>query len=277
MKFWAYTRLALRIIWGNKLRSFLTLLGIIMGVFSVTVMYGIGVGLKGYVEKQFAELGSNVLFVWAELEETGKLSERERTARPIKQEDVFALRRGAHYIRRVAPVVEMHQVGGRFGTRGMKSSVTGVTPEYEFVRNFQVKEGRFIGSDDVDLGRRVAVIGADVLEKVFLNRNPLGKHVKVNGVEFQVVGVLRKKGTGRGGGEFGSEDNTVLLPISVVQQKFLGIDHYHYLVVEAESLEEIGAAEDEIRGILRRKRGIPTGEPDEGGIFWRNFSSKPAC
>ncbi|MHA2609733.1 MAG: ABC transporter permease [bacterium JZ-2024 1] len=267
MKFWAYIRVAFRIIWGNKLRSFLTLLGIIMGVFSVTVMYGIGVGLKGYVQKQFAELGSNVLFVWAEMQETGKLTERKRAARPMKQEDVTALRRGAHYIRRVAPVVEMYQAVARFGTRGMKTSVSGVTPEFEYVRNFRVEQGRFIGSDDVALGRRVAVIGADVLEKVFLNRNPLGRHIKVNGVEFQVVGVLRKKGTGRGGGEYGSEDNVVLLPISVVQQKFLGIDYYHYLVIEAESLEKIAGAEDEIRAILRRKRGIPPGEPDTFTIF----------
>ncbi|MFN4183036.1 MAG: ABC transporter permease, partial [bacterium] len=202
MKFWAYIKVALRIIWGNKLRSFLTLLGIIMGVFSVTVMYGIGIGLREFVRKEFAEMGSNVLFVWAEMQETGKLTERKKVARPMKQEDVSALRRGGRSILRVAPVVEMFQAVARFGTRAMKTSVTGVTPEYQFVRNFQVRQGRFIGADDVSLGRRVAVIGTDVLEKIFLNRDPLGLHIKINGVEFQVVGVLRKKGTRRGGEEF---------------------------------------------------------------------------
>ncbi len=267
MKWAMYARLAVRMVWGHKLRSFLTLLGIIMGVFSVVVMYGIGSGLKNYVEKQFVEMGSNVLFVWAEILETGKLVERRRVFQPIKKEDVDALRRGATRIRRVAPVVEMEQAVVRYGTRGMKSRISGITPEFEFARNFQHEEGRFISPEDVALARRVVVVGKDVVKKVFLNRNPIGRDVKVNGVEFQVVGILREKGTARGGGGFGSEDNILLIPISVAQQKFLGTDDYHYLVIEAGSLEEILPAEEEVRAILRRQRNISAGEPDDFTIF----------
>lgn len=259
-------RLAFRVILSHKLRSFLTLLGIIMGVFSVVVMQGIGFGLKKYVEEQFAELGSNVLFVWAGRLETGNLAQGWREAKPMRREEVLAIERSAPLVTAVAPVVQINFVLAKSGNRGLRVEVIGATPEYERVRNAGVEDGRFIDNGDVLAGRRVAVVGQDVVTKVFRGRTPIGKDLKINGISYRVVGVLKKKAAG--GESFRSPDAEVIIPITVAQSRFRNsADHYDFLSVQAVSYDRINQAEEEVRKALRRARDLKASEPDDFTIL----------
>lgn len=259
-------RLAFRVILSNKVRSFLTLLGIIMGVFSVVVMQGIGFGLKKYVQDQFAELGSNVLFVWAGRLETGNLAQTAREAQPIRREDVLAIQRQAPSVVAVAPVVEIPFVLAKVGNRGLRVQVSGVTPEYERVRNASVEVGRFIDNGDVMAGRRVVVIGQDILKKVFRGKTPIGEELKLNGIAYRVIGVLKKKTAG--GEDFRSPDAVALIPITVAQARFRdSSENYDYLSIEAVSYDKIIQAEEEIRKALRRARSLKASQPDDFTIF----------
>jgi putative ABC transport system permease protein len=259
-------RLAFRVIMSNKLRSFLTLLGIIMGVFSVVVMQGIGFGLKKYVQDQFAELGSNVLFVWAGRLETGNLAQGAREAKPMRREDVLAIHRQAPSVIAVAPVLENHFILAKSGNRGLRVQVIGATPEYERVRNAAVETGRFLDAGDVMAGRRVAVVGQDIVKKVFRGRTPIGEELKLNGIAYRVVGLLKKKTAGGEG--FQSPDAVAIIPITVAQARFRdSSDDYDYLSIEAVSYDKIIQAEEEVRKALRRVRSLKASEADDFTVF----------
>ncbi len=261
-------RIALRAIVSNKLRSFLTLLGIIFGIFSVVVMVGIGAGLQGHVAKQFQELGANLLFVYEGGESTGQTLELKRTPRHIDEEDVQAILREATEVRRIAPEVDFPATLKK-ESYGMNVEVRGVTPEFEFVRSFPVQRGmgRFLTDSDVAGKARVAVIGRKVYEKLFRGRNPVGEDLKINGVSFKVIGVLAEKGDQDA---FSAADNVVLIPVTTAQQRFLEIHFYHFLNVEARSFEGMNRAEEQIRYILRRQHVLSGAEKDDFSIFSMN-------
>ncbi|MHA2620265.1 MAG: ABC transporter permease [bacterium JZ-2024 1] len=265
-RIWSAIRLAFRLIMSNKLRSFLTLLGIIMGVFSVVVMQGIGFGLKTYVEQQFAELGSNVMFVWSGRLETGSLAQGVREAKPMTREDVLAIQRQAPSVIAVAPVVETSFVLAKAGNRGLRVQVIGVTPEYQRVRNAGVEAGRFVDNGDVIAGRRVVVVGQDIVKKIFRGRTPMGEDLKLNGISYRIVGVLKKKSAGGEG--FQSPDAVAIIPISVAQSRFKdSSENYDYISVQAESYDKIIQAEEEVRKALRRVRALKASEPDDFTIL----------
>ncbi len=246
---------ALQSVGGNKLRSLLTLLGIVIGVAAVISLMSIGRGVQVSVTSFIQDLGTNILFVSPS---TGSLT----------LDDAYALVDPvlAPSVDQVAPEINAFgnvTVIDEFGARTISGEITGVTPEYREVRGYEVDIGDFVGLPHVINASDVAVLGAQASVDLYGGRNPVGRRIKVNGRQMTVIGVLES----RGGGAFSFEDNRVLIPITTAFRRIsadrtvegvAGVDTISVLVEDVEDMER---AENEVGRILRLRHRI-TDEDD---------------
>ena len=246
---------ALQSVGGNKLRSLLTLLGIVIGVAAVISLMSIGRGVQVSVTSFIQDLGTNILFVSPS---TGSLT----------LDDAYALVDPvlAPSVDEVAPEINAFgniTVIDEFGARTISGEITGVTPEYREVRGYEVDIGDFVGIPHVINASDVAVLGAQASVDLYGGRNPVGRTIKVNGRQMTVIGVLES----RGGGAFSFEDNRVLIPITTAFRRIsadrtvegvAGVDTISVLVADVENMER---AENEVSRILRLRHRI-TNEDD---------------
>ena len=248
---------ALESVSSNKLRSALTILGIVIGVGAVIAMLAVGNGAQETITGSISGIGSNLLFVFRG-NQTTELSHVE----PLTMDDATALldQFQAPSIDKVAPIISDN---GKvtYGGESTSTSITGVTASYAAVRNFKVSEGEFI-TDAQDLGRAsVAVIGVDVADKLFDRRDGLvGETIRIEGQPFRIIGVLESKG----GGSFGSEDNVVMVPFSTAQARLIrrSRDNVDTIFVSVLKPELMTQAKDEISQILRTRHRTKVGEDD---------------
>ncbi len=241
----------------NKLRSGLTILGIVIGVAAVIAMLGIGRGAEASITGSIQGIGTNLLFVF-----TGG-SEEIRNPKPLTLADAEALSDflAAPSIEHVAPAL----IGNgevSFGGEATVTEITGVTPDYSLVRNYDVAEGEFISEGHM-LGRSsVALLGPEVAEALFGRSEGLvGETIRIEGQPFRVIGVLESKG----GGSFGSEDDRVMVPLTTAQARLLqrsGRDRVDVILVQAASADAVPAATEEIAQILRTRHRTPIGADD---------------
>jgi putative ABC transport system permease protein len=270
MQIWESVRIALRALTANKMRSILTMLGIIIGVGAVIALLSVGHGFERYITEQFQNLGTNLLFVFSgQLESGGAGSARVGRQRfqPLTMGDAEALADPFQ----VPDVVAVASEYGRSGTvvRGkleMSTSISGVTPEYQSVRNFNPVEGEFIAQEHVNGRSRVAVIGDTVAKELFEEYEyPIGQTIKLNDVPFKVIGVLEEKG----GGGFGDEDSVVLIPISTAQTRLfnagsvrgdLVVSVIYVRVVSQEKMSEVA---DRMTEVLRERHRISFKDDDD--------------
>jgi len=265
--------IALRSLAVNKLRSILTMLGIIIGVGAVIALISVGQGFESFINQQFASLGTNLLFVVpGQLDNSGPGSARSsRNAQPLTMGDAEALR-DLFRVPDVSAVAPVYSSGGLVvaGKRDTFSTVDGVTPEYGPVRNFQMLEGEFITENDVSGRSRVALLGARVVERLFPDEPPItiiGRTIKINDVPFRVKGVLKEKGSSGGFG--GDEDNVVLIPISTAQSRLFSapVVHGSYVVsvifAQVTSEDLMDTAADEISQVLRERHRISFKDDDD--------------
>ena len=241
---------ALQSVGGNKLRSLLTLLGIVIGVAAVISLMSIGRGVQVSVTSFIQDLGTNILFVSPS---TGSLT----------LDDAYALVDPvlAPSVDQVAPEINAFgnvTVIDEFGARTISGEITGVTPEYREVRGYEVDIGDFVGLPHVINASDVAVLGAQASVDLYGGRNPVGRRIKVNGRQMTVIGVLES----RGGGAFSFEDNRVLIPITTAFRRIsadrtvegvAGVDTISVLVEDVEDMER---AENEVGRILRLRHRI---------------------
>ncbi len=262
-------RIALRGLLANKLRSALTMLGIIIGVGAVIALLSVGQGLEHYVTGQFQGLGSNLLFVMP-----GNLDESQR--RTGGGTRIVSLTYGdARAIAdplNVSGVVDvapeyMGNVWAVYGSEETRTSVSGVTPEYADVRNFYADEGEFITEEAVSGRSRVAVIGQKVAEELFPSDvYPIGQVIKLNQVPFRVIGILEKKG---GGGMGYDQDNVVLVPLSTAATRlFQGRSisgDYSLSMISVQVVDEdsIEIAREDITQLLRTRHKIQFSNEDD--------------
>jgi putative ABC transport system permease protein len=270
MQIWESVRIALRALTANKMRSILTMLGIIIGVMAVIALLSVGLGFEQYITQQFESLGSNLLFVIpGQLEGGGPGSARAAGQRtqPLTMGDAQAL--ADPFL--VPDVVAVAPDFGRNGTvaRGKQaiiSSIDGITPEYQSVRNFNPVLGEFITQEQVNGRSRVAVLGATVFKELFEDDEyPIGQTIKLNDVPFKVIGVLEEKG----GGGFGDEDNVVLIPISTAQTRLFeagtvrGDLIISVIFLQVASKDRMDAAADRITEVLRERHRISFRDDDD--------------
>ncbi len=244
---------------SNKLRSGLTVLGIVIGVAAVIAMLAVGNGATASITGSINQVGTNLLFVFSGARNNSAV----HNPRPLTISDANALldQLAAPDVQAVAPVVQGNGTVD-FGGQTKTATIVGVTSSYEQVRNITLLDGSFI-SDDQNLGRAsVTVIGVDVADKLFGHRDGLvGETVRINGQPFRIIGVL----TPQGGSSFGSEDSEVIVPFSTASARLLsrpGIDTVDTIYVQATDFQTVTAASDEISQILRTRHRTAVGLDD---------------
>jgi len=242
---------------SNKLRSTLTILGIVIGVGAVIAMLAVGTGAQSTITGSINGIGSNLLFVIS-----GNSTSEVRNVKQIDLEDAQALldQYQAPSVEAIAPIVSGSLEVSAAGEK-TSAEIDGVTSDYETVRNAELMEGSFITDDNL-LGRAsVAVIGVDVADKLFDRRDGLvGESIRINGQPFRVIGVLASKG----GSSFGSQDNIVLVPLTTAQVRLFNMssNDIDMLMVQATSAETVKQASDEISQILRLRHRTKVGQDD---------------
>lgn len=250
MNIFEYMKLALIALRTNKVRSVLTMLGIIIGVASVILLVSIGTGLQNFVTEQFASLGSNTLWVMAgEVD----ISQGPRGAMMSNSKfeisDAGDLERGSDFIKQASPLL---QGFASFSYQGETTSteVWGVWENYFDITNFDAEYGRIITQNDVERSRRVLVLGHKPAVDLFgEGTNPVGKTLPINGVQFEVIGVLVSKG---GGGAMGSADDFAAIPLTTAMRQF-DKDRPFMIFVEAIDTEHIAQAKQDAERILSKR------------------------
>ncbi len=258
--------MALTAIRTNKMRSFLTVLGVLVGVASVIGMVSIITGLNQSMANQIESLGSNVIYISQyEMVHFGGSSAEERKRRDITVEHAEAIRAYCPSVGAVSPENHYWARGGNNikykDNKANRPAVVGVVPDYEIVNNCFAVEGRFLTEGNVNFRARVTVMGNDVREALFPNLDPMGKEMRINGKKFTVVGVMEQKPKFLGE----TQDNYVLIPLSTFKRMYPE-DKALTLLVRPKSPELTDRAIDEIRQLLRRMRGVPYDQPDDFAI-----------
>jgi putative ABC transport system permease protein len=247
-------RMALSTLRSNRLRSLLTMVGIVIGNASVITLVGVGRGAQGLAEGQLNNLGANVLFVVP----GNTNARRQGVTRPktLVLEDAKAIATQVPSVKRVAPVINTNQVV-QAGARSSTGAVFGATSEFLPVRSFEVAKGRFINAKDVAGAKSIAVLGSDLRTKLFPTGSAIGQQVRIGNQSFEVIGVMAPKGA-----VFGSnQDENTYIPITTMVNRITGRDPIYgislnSISVEAKDDQSISAASFQINNLLRQRHRI---------------------
>ena len=259
-------RIAVRALGRNKLRSFLTMLGIIIGVGAVIAMVAIGEGAKALVRQQIASLGTNLLVILPGTVTVGGARTGAGGRQSLVDSDAKAVMSEIPVVTAASPVLRQVQQAIA-GDQNWATSVQGVAPEFQQIRNWQVQEGRFISQADVDSTAKVALIGQTVAYNLFGNDDPLDNIIRIKKIPFRIIGVLGAKGqTGHGT----DQDDVVMVPYTTMQKRIMGVTYVQQIIVSAVSADKTQEAKDQITLLLRQRHKIRPGADDDFNI--RNLS-----
>jgi putative ABC transport system permease protein len=264
---WLMTlRIAQRALARNKLRSFLTMLGIIIGVGAVIAMVAIGEGAKALVRAQIASLGTNVVVILPGTVTQGGVRTGFGGVRTLSDSDAKAIMEEVPSVALASPTLrQVNQIVA--GNLNWSTVVQGVAPEFQQIRDWQAEEGRFINQADVDSAAKVAVIGKSVADNLFGNEDPTDAVIRIRKIPFRVIGVLGAKGqTGQGT----DQDDVVMIPYTTMQKRIMRITHVQSIVVSAVSAEKTQEAQQQITSLLRQRHRIQPDQDDD--FFIRNLS-----
>jgi len=257
MSFSENFRVALRALAANKMRSTLTMLGIIIGVGSVVALMAIGNGATAGITEQVQGIGSNLLTVQAGRLQSGPGNQSGAQAFLYYSDFEFL----AANLEKVASVVPVYQsnLTVTYGKETLSVSVSGTMPDFAQARAYTVADGRFITLTDNDHASRVAVLGSQTASDLFGPLNPIGRTIKIGGVNFKVVGVLESKG----GSGFGNQDELIIVPIETGYQKVFGVNavansklRVNNISVSVETADDVDAVTVQIERLLRRKHKL---------------------
>jgi putative ABC transport system permease protein len=259
-------RIALRALARNKLRAFLTMLGIIIGVGAVIAMVAIGEGAKSTIRAQIAALGTNVLIVLPGSNVQGGVRAGFGNVNTLLDSDGKAMARELPSVAFVSPVLRRQdQVVA--GNLNWGTLAQGVAPEFQQIRDWQVAEGRFLHEGDMDSAAKVAVIGQTVARQLFGNDDALDAVIRIRNIPFRVVGILGAKGqTGQGT----DQDDTIMIPYTTMQKRLMRITWVQSIVVKAVSAERVEEAQEQIILLLRQRHRIGPEREDDFNV--RNLS-----
>lgn len=231
---------------SNKMRSFLTILGIVIGVAAVIGVLGVGEGAKRQVTSQIEKLGSNVLMIFPRRPESKEEAlEWRGRSKGLTHEDAIAIKEKISAVNEVAPQIRT-QERVRYLGKYWDTRLLGTSPSYQTIRNLEMDDGRFFDQEELDSWTKVCVIGKTVKEELFENEYPVGKDIKVRDERFTVIGVLKEKG--RVGWE--DFDDQILIPFTTAQKRFTGDDKVQTIFVQAKSSEATDAATKQVEALL---------------------------
>jgi putative ABC transport system permease protein len=261
MNFLAILRVAARALGRNKLRTALTMLGIIIGVGAVIVLVSIGQGAQSMVLDQISNMGSNMMFVMPGNLNFGGAALGAGAANTLTDEDVIAMEREIPTIAAASPVVNSSSQLV-FGNQNWFVRVQGTNEKFPEIRNWKVEQGEFFTDADVRSASRVIVLGKSVADKLFPGLDPIGETIRLRNLPFRVVGVLSAKGQSMVGQD---QDDTAVIPFTTAQRKLLGqqIPSINQAMVSAISQEASGVTQRQITELLRQRHKISAGESDD--------------
>ncbi len=243
---------------ANKARSFLTILGIVIGISSVIAMVSIGQGAQGSIESSIQSIGSNLILVTpgAQRGPGVQVSQGRGSARSLKQEDADAIGAEVQGVKAVAP-----ELSGRYQVtskgKNTNTQVVGTVTAYTDVRNIAVEEGSFISETNVKSLSKVAVLGPTTRDDLFgEGASAIGQTVRIKQIEFKVIGITKSKGSGG----FGSSDDMIFVPLTSAQRFLAGDSYLSTISIQAESPEMMTQVQEEITSLLLQKHGISNPE-----------------
>ena len=257
-------KIAIRAIAANKMRSFLTALGIIIGIAAVITMLAIGQGSKASIKANIAEMGSNMIMISPGADMRGGVRQDASSMETLKQADYQSIKEDCNYISAISPTVNS---SGQwiYGNNNTQSSIYGVNQDYLSIRQLKVADGEMFTDTDIKAAAKVCILGQTVVDYLFPDgSDPIGKVVRFNSIPFRVVGVLQKKGYNSMGMD---QDDLVLAPYTTVMKRILAQTYLGGIVCSAITEEASQPAQDQISEILRRnhklKDATETTEADE--------------
>ena len=265
--FWESVLIAFEGLKANKLRSILTMLGIIIGVGAVIAMVSLGMGVRDKVQTSIASLGSNLLIVSPGATSSSGVRLAAGSNTSLTNKDWLAIAKEVPGVSLAAPSVN-RQYQVVYGNKNWYTSVQGTTPEYLDVRNFDMQSGMFFSSKDVDTRMRVVVLGNTTADNLFGDINPLGQTIRINKAPFRVIGVLEPKGQSAGGMD---QDDLAIIPLTTAQERLMGMTYLNSISVQAESEEAIDQVQADITSLLRNRHRLGPGTPDNFTV--RNLSA----
>ncbi len=249
-------KIALKAIAANKLRSFLTALGIIIGVASVIAMLAIGQGSKRSIRKQISEMGSNMIMIHPGADMRGGVRRDPEEMQTLKIEDYESIRDEARYISAVSPTVNS---SGQFifGNNNTPSTLYGVNEDYLDIRQLKVENGEIFSEQDIRTAAKVCVLGKTVVDNLFPDGgDPVGKVVRFNSIPFRVVGVLKSKGYNSMGMD---QDDLALAPYTTVMKRILAVTYLQGINCSAVTEDATDLAIEDITAVLRRNHKLKEG------------------
>ena len=262
MKLFNLIRIALRALQRNKLRAFLTMLGIIIGVGAVIAMVAIGQGSKKSIQDQLSSMGSNMITVRPNSNQTpgGGARLDVSTVQTLTLDDIKAIQNQAQYINAVSPAV---QGRGQVINAAMNwpTTMQGVSPDFLTIRNWPLKEGVSFSDEDVNGAAKVCLIGQTVVDNIFdPGDDPVGKTIRFNKIPFKIIGVLAEKGENAFGQD---QDDILLAPYTTVQKRILAIPFIQTIYASALNSETSEAATQELSQVLRTSHKLTNSEQDD--------------
>lgn len=246
-------KIAIRAIAANKMRSFLTALGIIIGIAAVITMLAIGQGSKASIKANIAEMGSNMIMISPGADMRGGVRQDASSMETLKQADYQSIKDECNYISAISPTVNS---SGQwiYGNNNAQSSIYGVNQDYLSIRQLKVADGEMFTDTDIKAASKVCILGQTVVDYLFPDgSDPIGKVVRFNSIPFRVIGVLKKKGYNSMGMD---QDDLVLVPYTTVMKRIMAQTYLGGIVCSAITEEVSQPAQDQITEILRRNHKL---------------------
>jgi len=251
MSFIATVKIALKALNSSKMRTILTMLGIIIGVASVITMLSIGQGVSASVSDSINSLGTNALIIMPGQMQVGGVRQGSMDSQTLTVEDYKAISRECPSIDYASPIVrKMTQMV--YGNQNWSTTCYGVSDEYEKIRNWPASSGGYFSRQDISSGAKVCLIGKTVADNLFGNQNPLGEMIRIKNVPFRVVGVLSEKGSGMGG----DQDDCVLIPYTTAMKRISRVTYLNTILCSTVTKEKTQQGIDEITSLLRQRHNL---------------------
>lgn len=254
MNIWESIRTAWQSIFSNKMRSSLTMLGIVIGVSAVVLLVALGEGFQTGMKTTFENMGASALYISSSTDGAVK-AVRELT---LDDAEALADQSVAPSIAVVSPTLSKN-VSASYGNNSVTAQCTGVMPEITEIRNYTLEGGRFISDQDIKARQNLVVLGYQTALDLFGSESPLGKSLRVEGSKFQVIGTIEKMGGFAG-------DSYILMPLTTMQSKMVGGNNVHQIAVNAVSPDKVDSAIAEATSILRARHYISSGAADDFAI-----------
>jgi len=256
-------QIALRALQRNKLRAFLTMLGIIIGVAAVIAMVAIGEGSKKSIQDQISSMGSNMITIRPNSNVSGGARLDATSVQSLTEDDIKALQKNMQYINAVSPAVSTRGqvINGAFN---WSTSMQGVSPDYLTIRDWGVEDGISFSNSDVSAAAKVCLLGQTVVDNLFPNgESPIGKIIRFKTIPMKVIGVLKKKGENAFGQD---QDDVILTPYTTVQKRILASIYFQNIYASAIDENSTDAATEEVSEVLRKTHKIRQGEDDDFAV-----------